>query len=468
MGAPVITAGRLLREFEMPLDRDNRFPSAPAGKYQGHARNKLFTLAPDPELTEVGPGTPCGEYLRRYWQPIALTSMVGELPLRLRRMGEDLVLFRDRRGRYGLLHLYCAHRNTSLEYGIIEESGIRCCYHGWLFDVDGAILETPGEPASSSIKHSHCQGAYPVIEHHGLIFAYFGPIEETPPFPIFDTMELPDDKMVPFLIPVPTNWVQVFENSADPFHVTFLHSRVSGIQFQERLWHLPTVTYHDRPNGQFYTSSRKVGDLAWFRVHDHLVPNFSQNGGMHVDGESPTYFVRTGLTRWIVPVDDENCIYVAWRHFNKETDPHGKGKPELCGYNSVDFYGQTDARDYETRQRNPGDYEAWIGQGAITVHGRETLAFTDKGVAAFRRRLRRGIRKMKEGERPFPMTDLGQPVPTYGGDTILRVPANTLDDAALLEQLSHKIAAIYHSGDHLVGGERIEHIRHALRVLEAS
>ena len=451
----------------MPDDATNDLPQAPVGNFRGHNRNKIFALAPDPELTEVGPGTPCGEYLRRFWQPIALTSMVTDLPLRIRRFGEDLVLFRDGNGNFGLLHLYCAHRNTSLEFGIIEATGIRCCYHGWLFAPDGTILETPGEPNMSTIRRNHCQGAYPVIEHHGLIFAYFGPHADMPPFPIFDTMQLPDDKMVPLLIPVPTNWLQVFENSTDPYHVTFLHSRVSGVQFQENLKLLPTVTYHESPTGHFFTSARKVGDLAWFRVHDHMLPNFSQNGGMHVEGDQSVYFVRTGLTRWIVPVDDTNTLYIAWRHFNLETDPQGKGRPELCGYNSADFYGQTDERDYETRQRSPGDYEAWIGQGETTVHAREIMAFTDKGIAAYRRRLRGAVRKLREGVAPPPMTDLGQPVPTYGGDTILRVPATTLDDATLLNQLSYKIAGIYKSADALVGQTRIDHIRAALRALEA-
>jgi len=445
----------------------NDLPQPPTGNFRGHERSKLLGLEPDHELTQVGPGTPAGEYLRRFWHPIALTSMVGERPLRVRRLGENLVLFRNGSGHYGLLHLHCAHRNTSLEYGIIEQDGIRCCYHGWLFGTDGTILETPGEPATSTIRKNHCQGAYPVIEHHGLIFAYFGAAAELPPFPIFDTMQLPDDKMVPLLIPVPCNWVQVFENSTDPYHVTFLHTRVSGVQFQENLKLLPTVTYHDRPTGQFFTSARKVGNLAWFRVHDHLLPNFSQNGGMHVEGDQPTYFVRTGLTRWIVPVDDTNTLYIAWRHFNLETDPKGKGRPELCGYNSADFYGQTEARDYEMRQRSPGDFEAWIGQGDIAVHAREVMAFTDKGVAAYRRRLRRAIRRNQEGTAPPPMTALGQPVPTYGGDTILRVPPTNLDDSALLERVSHKIADIYRAADALVGQERIDVIRNALRELEA-
>src|SRR5690348_14073754 len=106
--------------------------------------------AEDAELTHVGPDTPCGEYLRRFWLPVAL-----------RILGEDLVLFRDKGGRVGLLERHCCHRGTSLEYGIVEARGLRCCYHGWKFDVDGTILETPGEPADSKIKEKTFQGAYP-------------------------------------------------------------------------------------------------------------------------------------------------------------------------------------------------------------------------------------------------------------------------------------------------------------------
>jgi len=442
----------------------------PQGKFDGHARNNLAGLAPDAEITRIGPGTPAGDYLRHFWMPIALNSMVGELPLKLRRMGEDLVLYRNKAGALGLLHLLCAHRNASLEFGIIEEQGIRCCYHGWLFANDGTIIETPGEPKSSQICERLTQGAYPVIEYKDMVFAYFGPIAAMPPFPVFDTMELPEDRMVPFLIPSPCNWVQVFENSADPYHVTFLHTRVSGVQFQENLVNLPVVDYHERAagNGIFYTSTRRVGDLVWFRVHDHLLPNFSQNGGMHVEGDDSAYFVRTGLTRWVVPVDDTNTITIAWRHFNKETDPQGKGKPELCGYNSVDFYGQTGERSYEQRQRSPGDYEVWVSQGPVTVHAREHLAFTDAGVAQYRRRLRRAIRKMVEGDTPQQPSDgVTHPIPTYGGDTVLRAPMHTNDDRKWMSDLSKRVADIYRGADALVGEARRAQIRAALAALEA-
>ena len=145
----------------------------------------------DTELTHTGPGTPCGEYLRRFWQPICFTDELRDLPVRVRVLGEDLVVFRDFRGAIGLLELHCPHRGTSLEFGLISERGIRCCYHGWLFDVDGVILETPGEPVTSTLKQRLCHGAYPTHEHNGIVFAYMGPPEEQPAFPLYDSFSRP-------------------------------------------------------------------------------------------------------------------------------------------------------------------------------------------------------------------------------------------------------------------------------------
>ena len=179
----------------------------------------------DEELAKVGPGTPCGEYLRRFWHPVILSEELRDLPRRLRILGEDLVAFRDRSGQVGLLELHCPHRGTSLEFGLISEKGIRCCYHGWLFDVDGTILETPGEPSDSTLKDRLFHGAYPVQEYHGLVFAYMGPPEKQPEFPILDTFDLPGYRMV---ARAPTlwecNWLQVKENSMDPAHLAFLHT----------------------------------------------------------------------------------------------------------------------------------------------------------------------------------------------------------------------------------------------------
>ena len=138
----------------------------------------------DPELTHTGPGTPCGEYLRRFWQPVAHSADLKDLPVPLTIMGEDMVAFRDKEAEtWDLLEMHCAHRGTSLEFGVIEEHGIRCCYHGWQFDVDGSILDTPGEPPTSTLKDRLRQGAYPVHEYRGLVFAYMGPPREKAPVP---------------------------------------------------------------------------------------------------------------------------------------------------------------------------------------------------------------------------------------------------------------------------------------------
>src|SRR5260370_30501585 len=173
----------------------------------------------DAEFTRIGPGTPCGEYLRRFWQPIILSSELGELPRRLRILGEDLVAFRDKRGAIGLLELHCPHRGTSLEFGLIAENGIRCCYHGWLFDVDGTILETPGEPSDSTLKDRLYHGAYPVIAHQGLVFAYMGPPDEQPDFPVFDTFDLPGYRLAARAPPLwECTWLTVKENRQEPTH----------------------------------------------------------------------------------------------------------------------------------------------------------------------------------------------------------------------------------------------------------
>lgn len=142
------------------------------GPYAGYFMRGV--PAHDGELTETGPGTPMGEYMRRFWQPVCLAGQLRDLPVALKVLGEDLVAFRDKSGEVGVLHRHCSHRGTPLEYGIVSEHGIRCCYHGWLFDVDGTVLETPGESPHSRLKESVVHGAYPACERDGLVFGYMG------------------------------------------------------------------------------------------------------------------------------------------------------------------------------------------------------------------------------------------------------------------------------------------------------
>lgn len=439
------------------MNEDVRWATKP---YQGYAVSR--PLEEDKALTHVGPGTPGGEYLRRFWHPVAMSSQLKDLPVAIRILGEDLVIFRDGGGRVGLLGRHCAHRRASLEYGRIEARGIRCCYHGWQFDVDGTILETPGEPSSSEIHRKICQAAYPVVEFKGLIFAYMGPPEDKPAFPYFDSFDLPDHDLVAYSIHSPCNWLQESENAMDPYHSVFLHGRVNGPQFPglDHFVELPVVVYHKMPTGFVYSHARRKDDLVMIRFHDYVTPNMAQNGGMFQKLELPKAFGRTSLTKWVVPLDDTNSRKFGWRHFNDQDEVLRQGKRDEVGWETVDFYGQTAHRSYEERQRNPGDWEAWVGQGPINVHQREYLGTTDQGVAMLRVKLKRDIKAVAAGKaiaRPEGTPE--RPVATYGGDTVLRVPRSNEDDRKLMEEVQREVAKIYFAADRYLGEERADYIR---------
>ncbi len=442
----------------------------PEGNFRGHEQQHVWHLQPDPELTEVEPGTPCGEYLRRYWMPVAMTDQIGDLPYRIRVLGEDLVLFREKGGSLGLVHLHCAHRNMSLEFGVIEEGGIRCSYHGWKYAVDGTILETPCEPAGSGMKEHACLGAYPVFEYKGLAFAYLGPQDTIPPFPVLDTFVEDGDEMIPFLIKSPCNWLQIMENAWDPYHTVYLHAKATRVQFIDAFAELPTIEFFKRPYGDFYTNTRRVGDIIWIRIHDKLLPSFTQNGGHFPAPEKSLYFGRCGLSRWVTPIDDTNTMVIAWRHFRDGDDPRGVTNKKQVGYGKTDFYGQSGNRSYEQRQRDPGDYDAWVSQGPKNIQERENRCFTDIGISKVRQSLRAAIRSVRDGNpAPQPSLIYEGTIPTYGGDTMLRIPLQGgRDDGSVLKEVARKVADIYVSADTLAGQERMEHVRNELKNYESS
>ena len=444
----------------------------PEGDFRGYERQFVWLEKPDPELTEVGPGTAGGDYLRRHWFPVAMTDQVGDLPYRIRIMGEDLVLFRETGGQLGLVHLHCAHRGMSLEFGIIEQGGIRCSYHGWKYGIDGTIQERPCEPVGSRLKEGTCLGAYPVVEYKGLVFAYMGPRDTMPPFPVFDTMVEDGDEMIPYLIESPCNWLQVMENAWDPFHVVYLHTKAVRTQFTDAFAEMPKIEYFEREIGDFYTNTRRVGDIIWLRIHDQMLPCFTQNGGHFPLPEQSMYFGRCGLSRWITPIDDTHTMVIAWRHFRggEHDDPKGLTNKDEVGYGKTDFYGQGADRPYEQRQRDPGDYDAWVSQGPTNIHKREHTAFTDRGVSLARRRLRKYIRKVQEGKPVKHPTDVfDNPIPTYGGDTMLRIPPQAdKDDDLLIKEVARKVAGIYMAHDEYQGQERVDKLRNALQEYEAS
>ena len=411
------------------------------------AYNGYYRAAPqleDAELTHVGPGTPCGEYLRRFWQPVCLSQQLKQLPFGMGVLGEDLVVFRDLSGRIGLLHRHCSHRRASLEFGVITKKGIRCCYHGWLYDVDGTILETPGEPEDSSIRHTLCHGAYPTLEYKGLVFAYLGPPDGKPDFPVYDTMEMPGNEMVPYVIDMPCNWLQVNENPMDPYHAVFLHTRATGVQFKDSWNSEGVVEWYWMPDrvGIFLTDTRRWNEFIWARTAELYPPNFAQPTDFNQDASHETFFARPCATKWIVPVDNHSCKLIAWRHFNEmigDTPDY-----DNIGVNKVDFVGQTGIeRTTEERRRRPGDYEAQVSQGPITIHSQERLGQTDTGVAMLRSLLRRHIQALSARQEPpaVPCNVEGR-IPTYSGDFVVRVTARAGKEEVQQREFGRELAKI--------------------------
>lgn len=392
----------------------------------------------DAELTRVGPGTPGGEYLRRFWQPVAFARDLRDVPVRLRIMGEDLVLFRDGRGRVGLLHLHCLHRGTSLEYGIVAAQGIRCCYHGWLFDVDGTVLATPGEPATSTYKQRICQGAYPTLEYAGLIFAHLGRPDRRPPFPIYDSFDVPGLALRPAArFELPCNWLQIKDNSMDPVHTAFLHALSSGDQFTAAFGHVPETEWQERPFGMIYVATRRVGDLVWVRVADFMAPNVHQFTREIEDAGEERIGHRPVIIRWAVPNDDTRTTNFELA----QIDPAWGMDAEAIARPG---FGQADDRPYEARQRFPADYDAQSSQRPIAVHALEHLASSDRGVIMLRRIVRDGIRAVARGDEPREIAVAGQGViATHAQDTVLRIPrlADPEVDRALLLATGRKVVA---------------------------
>ena len=373
--------------------------------------------APDPELTQVGPGTPCGEYLRRFWQPIAFARELTATPLRARILGEDLVVFRDRRGQVGVLHLHCAHRGTSLEYGIPIERGIRCCYHGWVFDVDGRCLETPGEPRGSRLHERVWQGAYPTHEFGGLVFVYLGPPDRRPAFPHYDSYAVPGYTLMPAAkFVLPCNWLQVKDNSMDPVHTAFLHALSSGYQFTEAFGVVPELDWQLTEAGMVYIATRRMGDLVWVRVCDFMPPNVHQFTREIEEANEEKPASRPVIIRWAVPNDDTHTtnfelaqVDAAWGLSAEQVAQPG--------------FGQSNDRPYDERQRFPADYDAQSSQRPIAVHALEHLASTDRGVIMLRRIVRDGIRAVASGKDPqgTQWAD-GQVIPTFTQDLVVKVP----------------------------------------------
>jgi len=355
-------------------------------------------------LTEVAAGTPSGEFLRRYWHPVAVSAEVEHRPRYVRILGEQLVIFRDGNGRVGLLHPRCAHSGSSLYYGRIEDKGIRCCYHGWLFDVQGHCLEQPCEPDGGSRRSNIRQPWYPVRERYGLVFAYLGPPAKMPALPRYDVLEnlQPGERVfarcsvgaigysdaavdVPA---IPYNWFQFWENNVDPYHVWILHSTFSNItQFAEALKVRPKVEFEESGTSVAYHAYRDLDGRLMDRVGECILPNVTSIAAVNLDEG------RARSLAWTVPLDDTSFLGFSLSvgpEINRQYDavvmtPDGKTWSQMS--------------DVE-HQAYPGDFEAQASQGAITLHSEEHLVQSDKGVVMLRRLVLKQIDAVRKGRDP--------------------------------------------------------------------
>jgi phenylpropionate dioxygenase-like ring-hydroxylating dioxygenase large terminal subunit len=352
----------------------------------------------DAALTEVGRGKPMGELLRRYWHPVGLVGDAGSTPKPVRVLGEDLILFRDGRGTAGLVEARCCHRGTTLYYGRVEERGIRCCYHGWLFDIEGRCLEQPCEPEGGLKRDRVRQPWYAVQERYGLIFAYMGPPERKPTLPRYECLENlepgeiieADDSSIGSGggTIVPCNWLQHYENIPDAFHVPMLHGAFSGVQFVAQMGIMPKVKWEYGPTGVKTISVRVLDDdQVHYRVTEAVLPTLRVVPNPRVER-----YARVESLGWTLPIDDTHFrIYVAGRVRTagdlrrKRSRMNGKLWEDLTP---------------EEHQRFPGDWEAQVGQGPITYHSDEHLATSDQGVVMLRRLLQRQIDAVAAGRDP--------------------------------------------------------------------
>lgn len=362
-----------------------------------------YTLKPpshNARLTEVGRGTPMGELLRRYWHPVGLSADAADTPRPVKILGEELILFRDGQGRAGLVYPRCCHRGTTLYYGKVEERGIRCCYHGWLFDVEGHCLEMPCEPNPTGAQcHRVRQPWYPVEERYGLIFAYLGPPQRKPVLPRYECLETlepgefveADDSSLGSggIVIAPCNWLQHFENVVDPYHVPILHGTFSGPQFVEQMAAFPKVKFEYGRQGVKSTSIRPGPDGKSFRrVTEAVVPTLRV-----VPNPRVAQYGMVESIGWTLPIDDTHYrIYVAGRVREKGELAKFKSR-----YNGKAWAELTAAE----HQRFPGDVEAQVGQGPITFHSEEHLMSSDQGVSMLRILLQKQIDIVAGGGDPL-------------------------------------------------------------------
>ena len=371
-------------------------------------------------LTRVGPGTPCGELMRRYWQPLALSEELppGGVPLPVRLLGEDMVLFRDDQGRPGLLGIHCSHRGADLSYGRVEDGGLRCIYHGWLYDVHGNCLDQPGEPGGGPHRSEIRQPAYPCVERVGIIFAYMGP-GEPPLLPNYEFLALPEEQVFCTKLYSECNYLQGNEGNIDLLHVSILHytdrdvqantvhGGVNGLSSRGGAPGAETTDAELVDVGLRVCKLRKVPpDRTYIRSCTFIMPNLCAVPARQEGGRGYT-------VNWHVPIDDENH----WKYvliFNRERALDKEAVLRERQATDSSYKSLRNKANRYLQDRDSMNTESYSGIGhvfqaqdlcvtesaAIQDRTREHLVASDAPIVASRKVLLKGIADVEQGRDP--------------------------------------------------------------------
>jgi 5,5'-dehydrodivanillate O-demethylase len=364
----------------------------------------VITAEQNERLTQTGPGTPMGGLLRRYWWPIAATVDLDDDPVQpVRLLSEDLTLFRSLKGEIGLIGQACAHRAISLAYGIPQENGLRCAYHGWTYNVEGKVIDMPFEPACLPLKIK----AYQVQELGGLVWAYMGPRDTTPLLPRLEILVKDDWNRAITTRMLPANWVQCNDNSIDPVHFEHLHGA----------WGEYWNKKHGIDKKIFGAKHLKIE----FDVFDYGIIKRRLLEGDPLDSDDwtighPFIFPHTliqgvgdGYGLQIrVPVDDTHTNHVRYRGGPLKQDEEPRDFVPVSHLElPYDKFGRVEWSEIPLQ-----DEAAWVAQGPISDRTKEHLATSDKGIILYHRLLMENIDKVERGEDPmFTIRDIEENFP---------------------------------------------------------
>ncbi|HEY2989606.1 MAG TPA: Rieske 2Fe-2S domain-containing protein [Candidatus Binatia bacterium] len=372
---------------------------------------KKITLA---DLARVGPGTPAGEWFRRYWLVVGTAADLHDIPQAVKVLGEELVLFRDGAGHMGLLGLHCPHRGTSLEYGDIEATGIRCPYHGWLFDVSGQCLEQPAEPNGSGFHRKVKHLSYPVREQGGLIFAYLGPDRDDPPpmpryFPLVDRK---GRRSLEATRPYEYNWFNFIENGADPVHFSILHrsdpndgtwrswffnfNDIPRFDAVETTYGMKVISRKPGPTpATEYVDEKSFALPSILQIGDTEFTHFKREPKALKDGSHNDHFM------FLTPNDDEHFTLFTVNYY---TGPDPEFFEKLAP--SRELTAREEKKEYDRRKygafRGSVRREDIVCQATQGLIGgrKERLATSDRGVIMLRKLILDGVKAVHEGRRP--------------------------------------------------------------------